>query len=916
MSKRYQLTFDTLQEAKAETGLATDVEINVKGRTAPGDGGGGTFIVTESAAEINGAGVFAFDENVSGEQVYSNGISFTRLGTSLPDSDLVWGTVKVEGGDLPETAPDDKYLHGHRKNKVGPEFDLIDYKAGDIGGPGISSGNDVRYKYATSDRRLERVMSGPAVSLAWWGAVEADPNNPVNNWWRLAWAINKAHRIYQNSGYEWAYVDIPGEYYFRNNVRIREGVMLRGASDQTFGQAANGKPTYGKLTMMPGRALYNRTKTFWNNKSSKIQHVLGVDFNNLGNAKGVTKVGIKSLELDGNLSKNTDPFVNRDDYINIDGIMQQGNEWVGFRSSNGKNSYIPDGGFGGGDGVLKDVYIHDWMGGNMINGLGLDYSKSENIRLGTSGRNHILYRTLGTIDGMDVSGGGWASLFKVTRGTFTDFDFVAQPTPPVVLNNLSIQDWDKVFDHHGKGFGLDWKAESERISKMTITVDGFSIDLSQDPPSSNPTVFPDKGYGGTYKNGTIKTAPKGKPPYTTAVVGHVSGANGAIRDYTYKNIDITSYGTNTVLYSSTPASTHNVIDGVTITAASGVGANNQPLFNSRLQKPVFYAEEDAGSDIPLGMASRLEVQNLDVQRSQDKRLWRVEPQDGKLHPSDYFMEGATVNNNSTHILEERTGSRAAALREKVRLYISGSTFRVPSPSSSSRSWGTHRWLLNGEKTLRLRNCDSQNGRVSDASGSYTSDASDEGNDYVLIPTSLMSLAQERTATVTSGNRSVQSVENADANGNVQTWDPSNPTAFDPRDPYLRVNLDAAIQAGNTITIDWTAKVTPTEDYQTTGVHVARPVANQSYTSGSGPFTIDLRGVAFSQETDAPIQYSVSSGNTSVVTATVNSYEDPNGNQIPWELELTEQSAGTATITVTGEIPGVGTAQASFDVEIQ
>jgi hypothetical protein len=914
---RYPKVTQTLDDALSLTGTPVGSYVRVQGYHKPGDGGGGLFRVTGNGTETDGGTVFVFNEDVSTEQTYTGGISYTRLGTSLPDSNLVWGTVKVEGGSLPETAPDDRYFHGHAKN-VQENFSVIDYKNGAIGGGGANNGDTVRYKYATSNRRLERVMDGPSVSLDWWGAVEADPNNPVNNWWRLAWAINKAHRIYQNSGYEWAYVDIPGEYYFRNNVRIREGVMLRGASDQTFGQAANGQPTYGKLTMMPGRALYNRTETYNNNKSSKLNNVIGVDQNNLGNAKGVTKVGIRSLELDGNIPNNTDPFDNRDDYVDIDGIMQQGNEWVGFRASNGLNSYVPDDGFGGGDGVLQDVYIHDWVGGNMINGFGLDYSKSENIRLGEAGRNHIIYRTLGTLDGMDVSGGGWASLFKVTRGTFTDFDYVAHPVAQVIRDGLGIN-WSKVFDHHGKGFGLDWKADSDRISKMNITVDGFSIDLSQDPPPTQPSVFNPKGYGGTYKNGTIKTATPGEnggAPNSTAIVAPVGTGNGPVRDYTFESIEVISHGTSLNLFGGANALTHNVLQDITIKAASGVGANDQPLFNPQLREPVRYAEKDQGTDIPLGMASRARVTGIDVQQPQTATLWRlsIPYTDPPLHEKNFIMESGTINNQATHLLSDRQRGFKPEIRRTTRLWLSNMTFRVPGPTTGSA--GTHKWILDNQKTIRLRNCDTQNGRVSDASGSYTSDASDEGNDYVLIPTSLMSLAQERTATVTSGNRSVQSVENADANGNVQTWDPSNPTAFDPRDPYLRVNLDAAIQAGNTITIDWTAKVTPTEDYQTTGVHVARPVANQSYTSGSGPFTIDLRGVAFSQETDAPIQYSVSSGNTSVVTATVNSYEDPNGNQIPWELELTEQSAGTATITVDAEIPDVGTAQTTFEVTVE
>jgi hypothetical protein len=36
----------------------------------------------------------------------------------------------------------------------------------------------------------------------------------------------------------------------------------------------------------------------------------------------------------------------------------------------------------------------------------------------------------------------------------------------------------------------------------------------------------------------------------------------------------------------------------------------------------------------------------------------------------------------------------------------------------------------------------------------------------------------------------------------------------------------------------------------------------------------------------------------------------------YTLELTEQSAGTATITVTGEISGVGTATTTFEVTVK
>jgi hypothetical protein len=197
--------------------------------------------------------------------------------------------------------------------------------------------------------------------------------------------------------------------------------------------------------------------------------------------------------------------------------------------------------------------------------------------------------------------------------------------------------------------------------------------------------------------------------------------------------------------------------------------------------------------------------------------------------------------------------------------------------------------------------------VSDNSGTYTSSTGDEGNDFVLIDPNLISNPNYRTATVTSGTPSVTSVDAAKPDGTVVNE--SNSDDFvDAQKHVLRVNLDQAIQSGNTITVDWTAKVTPPDQYKTGGVFVARKISDKSYTSGDGPFAHDLRGVASSQESGKKIIYTASSGDASVVTANVQSDD--------YTLELTEQSVGAAQVTVTGEIPGVGTTQTTFEVTIE
>jgi hypothetical protein len=262
------------------------------------------------------------------------------------------------------------------------------------------------------------------------------------------------------------------------------------------------------------------------------------------------------------------------------------------------------------------------------------------------------------------------------------------------------------------------------------------------------------------------------------------------------------------------------------------------------------------------------------------------------HPFDqYFVDSSIKNFEGPRSAIFRSGSDWVTDQSQMRLrtFMDNMTLNVIPD--------LHQWV-GADAILRMRNCQDRNGHVSDEMGTYTSDASDEGGSTLLIPTSLMSNPGEISATVTSGTPSVQSVQAV--NG--------------PVDPDLEVTLDQDISTGSTIDVDWTARVTPLDEYRTTGLFVARPVPNKSYTSGDGPFRVDLRGVASTQETKAHeqpkqyITYSATSSDTGVVTASVRG----DG----YTLELTDQSAGTATITVTGAIDGVGTTTDTFEVTVE
>ena len=125
---------------------------------------------------------------------------------------------------------------------------------------------------------------------------------------------------------------------------------------------------------------------------------------------------------------------------------------------------------------------------------------------------------------------------------------------------------------------------------------------------------------------------------------------------------------------------------------------------------------------------------------------------------------------------------------------------------------------------------------------------------------------------------------------------------------MRVNLSDPIATGETITASWAVRVTLEEEFKTTGLFIARPVADQTLPLSDGAVDIDLRGVASSMESQEVIAYSATSDDGAVVTADM----DPDG----YTLTLTPQSAGSTTITLAGNMPGTGAAEQTLSVTVE
>lgn len=380
MSTKTAVTFDSIQEALAEPNftLGTDALIRCKGHSTPGDGGGGIFTVNESGAATDGGAVFAFDTDLSSQQ--TEGIS--GYGYSLSNTDLVWGEVSIRyasgSTNGRENVLPHKDMHGHTSGLMSNGVaGWIDYKNGDISGPGNTLKNmnidygdgsktyTVRYKHATSNRRLERVGVTNAVNIDWWGATQADANNPVSAETELKYALNKAKNLYDSSNYDWVYLDIPGEYYFNLHVRIPDGVMIRGTGPDR--NVPNRSFTVnGALTYMPGEALYYKHQDYDRAAENDVYGYMRNQQTHFGNMEAASdKMGLYNIELNGNL-KNNEEVITSGEYPGIEQYLQNSGDWNAFYTrGKGGESYEKGYPF-----YAENVYAHSYGANSFAGGGG------------------------------------------------------------------------------------------------------------------------------------------------------------------------------------------------------------------------------------------------------------------------------------------------------------------------------------------------------------------------------------------------------------------------------------------------------------------------------------------------------------------------------------------------------------------
>ena len=468
---------NTLGEALALTGLTPGQEIEVLGYYAPGDGGGGTFLVTDGGETPDGGLVFVPYEAQSGpitnEGGWGNSPNVNPFSGIPAGEDVVYGSVTmtaIDGfnGGTELFTVGDEHFHGHRHNPNSELRPLVDYDLGTFTDPysGLyvmfdelngSAGNGwvggrlrFTFRHTTSDLRLVRQGVGNTINVRWFGARTAAEDPTFDNQPIIAQAINAAVRLnaaapgsvttvlLPDTG-DYLGGDLSGTYLYFGGVEIPDGLTLAGAAGtelvtatddlgNTF-QPVRVRGQHTRLKVMDGEALKHvrmlkpLTDPFrlpWDAKMA-----LRTRFTAISPSEGAMAATIRDIVLDGNWEGNQQIFTEGwGTFQEKEEWMRNSPGWAGFVSTNHGGRNIPIG--------QQLTVTNVAVLGYGANGL-LGYVNNEwtvtNALLGNSVWNHVLYNASGTYTNLTLTGFAWGHTAWY-RGTVTNLVYENQGHPP------------------------------------------------------------------------------------------------------------------------------------------------------------------------------------------------------------------------------------------------------------------------------------------------------------------------------------------------------------------------------------------------------------------------------------------------------------------------------------------------------
>ena len=492
-------TVEAIGDAIALKGLAPGQKVVVRDPVR-----GGTFVVRDSGAPSDGGAVFVPTEFT--KETTATGLDGSQtLFDGSGDHGVVFDSFRLFYGPGGSDYLDAVALHGHAsggKSSDGAGDPLLDPRTGRLTVPYALrklaeslTGSDklkATYRYATSARRLERVLepillegrqTTDYVRPEWWGAVPypqswkpdtsapsgpratprgivlGDPVYDATD--RLATAINAAEAGAARLGRQ-HYVVLKGMYGYARVIEMQDQAVLKGERDGVRdGQG---------LRVLKGAPWHfwavkgDVDPSYYVERSPHDQLVANSDpLVVLRHGRQSQLNRVVDVELDGNLSENE--YVFTDTYMTASGaagnsiwknrveeMLQNTGHWNGFVASHQSADTEV-----GSNARLENVHLHDFGGNLMLGGEPIHFGGSRDIRLGNSRRNHFMYRVFTaqgtTIDRIEMYGYAWSGYVPFQQGHYRDVVFRDLVRNPQF--GMGDRSPEELIDHRNNGIPAD-----------------------------------------------------------------------------------------------------------------------------------------------------------------------------------------------------------------------------------------------------------------------------------------------------------------------------------------------------------------------------------------------------------------------------------------------------------------------------
>ncbi len=835
------LQVGTMAQALALRGLEPGQEVVVLGYYAPGDGGGGRFVVENSGAALDGGIIHVPDEHVSSpitEIINNNSIHEKPL--SLPgNSKLVYGSLTMDlfhpNSNTEIATIDGRYLHGHEYVSKLLATPLISYERGSLDDThnrllnwceeviGARWQCDLRttYQRTTSGIRLRRVGVGNTLNANWFGArpISIDPdfdNQPL-----LAHVINVANALNEDAPGTITTVLLPSHdvYEYFGSLQLSDGLTLKGGGGAELLTVTNDLGhTYQPVRLKANRTTLRvkageATKHIRMEKSpsdpyyleSDIKHWLMGRPSTISVAPGAITAKLEDIVLDGNWQQNQEVWT--EDWASNSELkrwLQDTPSWSGLVSTKFQGVNIPLEQVV----VLRNVGIHGYAA-HAVLGDASNTWDAENVRLGDTIWNHDIYQANGSWRNLTLSGSAWGHTAFIAGEMLNLVYEDGRPNPhryapeAIAIRGGDVYEADELI---GNDPPLYYTRSDGTIIDLGTTINGFYMDMR-----GSGLTIPFGGFGPnfTIRNGTVVMDASVRSAAVFAELGN--GFQQALYpNYDFENITVYNNGNGTDRLLGKMNVTNSTFRNLTMKNSELLGETQQSnhvlfLRAARRNHPAWDTPQTISFS---GINS--EVPTLFMAEV------AISPNAAGI---DYFITDSRFNNttlSNTLFRNDNANGRLSDLEgdpSKMRVYMDGVEFNMYGGSFEN--------LEIFFTVGRMQNCtDVRTGRTSEDGNTFSFTANG-GETMIEFPTNLLwAPLQPSYTSITEGagaNGLFDSFEYRASNGS--------PLGEDRRGPSLRINFTRALNAGEQVTFSWEAAVRPWES------GVGRP-AGPSYGSNS------------------------------------------------------------------------------------